>query len=403
MSSARDSAPLSGMFADARRRDAWLVFGLLLALVTVTVLLSIQRSRQTELPAYYSQSNQADGARALRLWLEARKFSVLPDRLETDTFAPPAQASLVFILEPGIPGDDELDTLDEWVKKGNTLVTAGNGIGSITIARHYEFEPFFHIDPLANVKLASPLLNWPPLPGPLSLQTDTSFRPTRADFVPYLTSGDSPVMVSFALGRGKVILLSAAWPFSNQGLKEAGSAELILNILALSNADGPIWFDEWHHGIRGAQNQIVGPEDWLSYTPVGHALLFVVLVVFLGLLLRGRIFGRPVPVLRELRRRAPLEYITAIANLSRRAGHRAGVLAQYHANLKRGLGRRYRLDPSLADDLYVAQLGKYNPELDQPALLALLSRLSARAPSEAELLKLAAEAAAWLKDTPLSS
>jgi hypothetical protein len=384
------------------RRDTWLAAGLILALVLVTVLLSLQRSREAELPAYDSQSNQPNGALALRLWLEAQKFTVLPALLKTDTFAPPAAAHLLFVLEPGPLSDDELKQLDEWVKDGNTLVAAGNGIGSLALARHYEFQPRFQAEIFSKVTLAAPLLIDPPLSLPLALQTDTSFNPTRSDFVPYLVAADAPLMVSFALGRGKVILLSAARPFSNEGLKETGSPELILNILALSLTRGPVWFDEWHHGLRGVQTEIIGPENWLRYTPTGRALLFIVLVVFLGLIFQGRVFGRPVPVRREMRRRAPLEYITAIANLSRRAGHRRDVLAQYHASLKRGLGRRYRLDPTLADELYVAQLGKYDPRLDQSALLALLTRLNASAPSEAELLKLAAETAAWLKDLPVN-
>jgi hypothetical protein len=385
------------------RHDTWLVLGLLLILSLVTVLLSLRSSSTAELPDYYSQSSRPHGARALRLWLEAQNFTVLADQLETASFAPPQQARLVFVLEPDIFSTDELEKLDEWVKSGNTLVAAGDASGSLALARHYNFQPAFHADVLTNISQPAPLLISPRLPSIPALQTDTSFITTRADFVPYLATTDSTLMVSFALGRGQVILISAARPFSNEGLKEPGSPELILNILAISHIQGPVWFDEWHHGIRGTQAQIIGPENWLQYTPTGHALLFVILVIFLGLFLQGRIFGRPIPISREIHRRAPMEYITAIANLSRRANHRANVLAQYRASLKRGLGRRYRLDPATPDELYVAQLGKYNPQLDQPALLALLTHLSVPAPSEAELLKLAADVAEWLKDSPFIS
>jgi len=381
-------------------RDTWLVLGLLLALSLVTALLSIRRSSQGELPGYYSQSSQPNGALALRLWLEAQKFTVLADQLETPSFAPPRQARLLFVLEPSVFSDDELEKLDEWVKSGNTLIAAGNDSGSLALARHYKFQPTLHAEALTGISQAAPLLILPPLTvGPI-LQTDTSFNTNRADFVTYLAAAGSSLMVSFTVGNGQVILLSAARPFSNEGLKDAGSPELILNILAISHTHGPVWFDEWHHGIRGTQTQNIGPENWLQHTPTGHALLFVIMVIFLGLLLQGHIFGRPVPISREIRRRAPVEYITAIANLSRRANHRANVLAQYRASLKRGLGRRYRLDPTTPDELYVAQLGKYKPQMDQPALLLLLTRLSSPSPSETELLKLAAEVADWLKDIP---
>jgi hypothetical protein len=385
------------------RRDTWLVISLFLILIVVTVLLSIQRSRQAELPAYYSHSNQPNGARALRLWLESQNYVILDDILETEVFIPPQEARLIFILEPEVFSQNDLEALDSWVKTGNILVIAGNNPGSLELASHYEFEPIFYPTPLSKVNQPVPLLLAPPLPADFEIGTKISFSSTRTDYVPYLVAAEAPVMVSFTSGAGKVVLLSSAQPFSNRALKETGNAELILNILNLSPLNSPIWFDEWHHGFRTYQKEIVGPENWLRYTPAGHAIVFSLVVVFLGLLLQGQNFGRPIPILRELRRRAPLEYISAIANLKRRAGHRNDTLAFYHASLKRGLGKRYRLDPSLPDAQYVTQLGTYNPRLDQPALLSILARLSTLSASESELLKLAAETVDWLKDLPTNS
>jgi hypothetical protein len=128
-------------------------------------------------------------------------------------------------------------------------------------------------------------------------------------------------------------------------------------------------------------------------------LLYVAAIVFVALVLRGRRFGRPVPLPKDITRRAPLEYITAIANLGRRAGHRAAVLRQYHHWLKRGLGQRYRLNPTLPDDEYVTQLAQFNPNLDTTALRNLLARLRWGKVSESEMIQLAAETAKWLKET----
>ena len=99
-----------------------------------------------------------------------------------------------------------------------------------------------------------------------------------------------------------------------------------------------------------------------------------------------------------MRRRAPLEYITAIANLKRRAGHRAAVLSHYRHRLKRSLGRRYRLDPTLSDEEYVSQLAKLNPNLDNIALRNLLTRLRRRPGNETEMIQLAREVSTWLKE-----
>jgi len=205
------------------------------------------------------------------------------------------------------------------------------------------------------------------------------------------------VLVSFDVGKGRVILLSTSYPFSNLGLKQDGNPALLLNLLGTAKQQGPVWFDEWHHGFRGIATT-GGPENWLRYTSLGRSLLFVVGVIFLALLLRGRGFGRPVPLPHELRRRGALEHITAMANLNRLAGHRHPVLLQYHHELKRTLGRRYRLDPALTDDEYVAYLVRYNPAIDGPALLAVLTRLRQPNLGEAEMIRAAAEAAKWIKE-----
>jgi hypothetical protein len=206
------------------------------------------------------------------------------------------------------------------------------------------------------------------------------------------------VVVSFELGDGRVFLSATPYPFSNLGMKESGNPEMVLNMVSTADQELDIWFDEWHHGIRAESTTINGPGEWLRYSPVGQSLIYVVGVLFLAIVLNGRHFGRPQRLPHEIIRRTPLEYITAIANLNRRARHRENTMAQYRQWLKRDLGRRYRLDPTLPDVSYVKQLGEYRPDLDQGALLNLLSRLSKRKPSEEEMITAAMETAEWLEE-----
>jgi hypothetical protein len=102
--------------------------------------------------------------------------------------------------------------------------------------------------------------------------------------------------------------------------------------------------------------------------------------------------------LHEIKRRGPMEHVTAIANLNRKAGHRADVLRQYHHWIKRHLGQRYRLNPSLPDEEYVESLAKYNPALEKEKLLNLLHDLSRANPTESEMVKLAEEASKWINE-----
>ena len=152
---------------------------------------------------------------------------------------------------------------------------------------------------------------------------------------------------------------------------------------------GTVWFDEWHHGIRPESAR---EGNWLQRTPIGRSILYTIAVVFVWLLLRGRNFGRPVPLRQDIVRRSPLEYVTAVANLSRRAGHRQAVLRDTHDRLKRRLSTRYRLSPTLPNDEFVEKLAQYQPSLDKVTLLDLLTRLQKQNISESELVQLVQEA-----------
>lgn len=382
-------------------RDAWLAIGLVALLIVVTVGAALLTAQAEETPPPLSSLSSApDGALALRLWVEQLGYAISDSSLSRYTLA--SVVRLAFVLEPTQPiTEDEWAELDEWVDGGGTLIIAGDGLYASFAASHYEFD--LRYTRTLTLTAQTPLLAAPALTTPLSIQTRTYFTTERTDFVSLVATQAGPVIVTFPHGQGRVILSATPFPFSNAGLKEAGNGDVLLNLLGLTGHVNVrwAWFDEWHHGLRpeqvgGASQR--GPEAWLFQQPAGQAMFYIAMVLFVALLLRGRRFGRPVPPAHELQRRAPLEYITAIANLNRRAGVRATVLGQYHQRLKRELGQRYRLDPHLPDDEYVHTLAKFNPALDAEALSALLAKLGKRSLSESEFLQIAAETAEWLKE-----
>lgn len=380
-------------------RDLWLAIGLFVVLTVTTVLTAVwQTRRETELPPLASFSSAPNGGYALWLWLDELGYAISDEVL--GQFRIPENTSLALILEPSVPiSADEWEIIDTWVEDGGVLVLAGDQWGMAQAVRHYDFDLIYHGTKTSALSPQSPLLASPPLTGPVSGHARAYFTTGRDDFVVHLAVESWPLLLSFQHGAGRVILNAAPFPFTNAGLKEAGNPSLVLNVIATGDRSGLIWFDEWHHGVRLDRIQIVGPGNWLRYTPAGRSLLFVAVVIFVALVLRGQRFGRHVPLPKELSRRAPLEYITAIANLSRRAGHRAAVISQYHHQIKRGLGQRYRLDPTLPDDEYLAQLATFKPNFDVDALGNLLARLRQQHLSEHDLVQLAAEVADWLKET----
>ncbi|MEW5938899.1 MAG: DUF4350 domain-containing protein [Chloroflexota bacterium] len=379
-------------------RDTWLMI-LLLAVLLAILIVSAGVGEPDEPVPLSSLSSAPNGAKALKLWLPELGFTVNEELVSE--FAPPPGVDMVLILQPQYILESEWESLDAWIEAGGALIVAGDLEGMSDAAAHFDFSIRYAFDVTERLSPAAPLFTSPALTAPVGVQTDAFLITERDDYATHLANGDGAIVVSFDAGKGRVVLSTSANVFTNRGLKNDANAAFVLNLLSLAGPESTVWFDEWHHGMRlasTAETETIGAGQWLRETPIGNAFIFIVAVVVVGLFLQGRAFGRPVPLPREIRRRGVLEHVTAIANLNRRAGHRADVLRQYHQQLKRHLGRRYRIDPSLPDAEYVATLKKFNATLDSEKLLKLLHGLSQKDVSEADMVKLAAEAAEWIKE-----
>jgi hypothetical protein len=374
-------------------RDTKLGIGILILLLAVTVFAATQKKTEQAYPSLSSISPAPDGALALKLWVEKLGYKVSDNVLSN--FAPPANASIVFMLEPSFPTEEDMKAIDKWVEAGNTLILIGEQYGMYSAVDHYDFT--LNYQPSADValKVEAPVLLSPPVFVPNNINTHFTLDSKRDDYVVAMTYQGLPVLASFEQGRGRVILGTITYAFTNAGLKQTGNPELILNILALAKDKGTIWFDEWHHGVQSGE-EILGPTEFLRRTPVGRSLVFVAIAILIVFFIQGRGFGRPVPLPQEIRRRGAIEHVTGIANLSRRAAHRSVVMMNYHQQIKRKLGQRYRLDPGMDDEQYVVKLSEYNPAIDKTELLNLLKRLRRKDLNETEMVHLAGEASKWI-------
>jgi hypothetical protein len=374
-------------------RDAKLGIGVVLLMVIVATVAALQKKTEATYPPLSTVSSTPDGALALKLWVKGLKYNVDEDVLAN--FAPPKSTSILFMLEPLFPTDGDMKSVDQWVESGGTLIAIGKQYGMFSLIDHYKF--FFNFLPsdTGTLSIETPLLDSPASPDLKNAKTGVALGSERNDYVVLISYQDQPVLVSFEQGKGRVILGTITESFTNAGLKQAGNPELVLNILALARNKGAVWFDEWHHGVQSGA-QILGPTEFLRRTPIGRALLFITFTIFITFFLQGRGFGRPIPLLQEIKRRGALEHVTGIANLSRRAAHRSAVMLQYHNQIKRKLGQRYRLDPGMDDEPYVNTLAGYNLALDKDELLNILKRLKRKNISETEMVQLAVDAAKWI-------
>ncbi len=378
-----------------KRRESLMIALLIVSLLAAIVLAAVQQARPSE-RELAADSISPNGARALALWLETLGFTVNAET-PAGAFTVPPNVEVIFLLEPTVAiTNAEWKELDAWITAGGELVLIGDGPQAREAFQHYDIALTRLLYPLTKATAATALWGNPSLTTTVEVRTSASLDLQREDVAPLLASGNDIVLLTFSQGQGRVILGTVPFSFSNAGLREAGNPEVILNLLARMPRSGEIWFDEWHHGQRSRAVTLQGPADWLRFTSSGRAVLYAALITFVVLLLQGRAFGRPVPLPRTTQRRGVLEHVTALAQLSRRAGHRTAELHYYHIALKRHLGRRYRLDPTLPDGTYVQQLGTMAPDLDAEALKHLLEQLSHPHADEETLVRLAREAARWM-------
>ncbi|MHC1782458.1 MAG: DUF4350 domain-containing protein [Anaerolineaceae bacterium] len=377
---------------------------ILVTLLSVVALGAILAPKEARLPALSSHSTEVDGGRALYDWMAKLGYQV--SNQSDEEFVIPEGTKAVFLLEPDPSFQlqyKEWQVLNRFIQNGGILVTAGDFSGSVAVARHYGFsvekDGYDHY-----IVVFSPVLRSPPLDfSKINIRTFFYLERSNFNYLPVLVAENHPYAVELPKGKGKVILVADSILFNNAGLKKPGAAELLLNILSPIPRGSKVWFDEWHHGERTVATTRSGLGDWLLHTPPGRAVLWVLLVVFTGLALMGRYFGRPLTAEKDSIRRAPLEFVNALARLNHRAGHRGEVLHSYYLHLKRSLSQRYRIDPDLSDQEIVRLLSGSHPEIDPSELSNLLKRLTKSNPSEQELVELAHQAAKWIQQIEYSS
>lgn len=126
-----------------------------------------------------------------------------------------------------------------------------------------------------------------------------------------------------SLGGGRVVVFSEAGALSNERAGNDPLAVLAVRAaLAYTGAADTVFFDEFHQGIRGDRTRAEVLRDFFVGSPGGRTLLHLVAVCFLVLACAGIRFGAPTTAVAppDLERRSPLEHVSALGNLYRKAG-----------------------------------------------------------------------------------
>jgi hypothetical protein len=183
-----------------------------------------------------------------------------------------------------------------------------------------------------------------------------------------------------SVGSGRAVVLADPLVLCNGYLDKQDNGRLLADLLGTDR--GTVAFDEFHHGLTFSD---LSPQAWLL-TPWGAGIMWLLVAVFVGLLLRGRGFGPLIPRPSETAR-ADAEWAVAVGELLRRSGARAVTLGVLATASERAVAARTGL-PLKPRERFWNALWIRAPEIAAD-LAEAESALQSSAGGEADLLKAA--------------
>jgi hypothetical protein len=327
-------------------------------------------------PEHSSTSDAANGASALVLFAQAMGH---PTVEVADTFTPPSGDGLLLVFTPTSPyTSDEAARTADWVRSGGHLIYASE-------QGDRELDRALGVSRLNGFTSSSTAIANPVLSGVNQVAGGIFAIPLdpSPEQVPILRSrGGSALAYVDSFGSGSVIVLADPLVLCNGYLDKLDNGRLLADLLGTVRSGAPVAIDEYHHGLTLSD---LSPQAWVL-TPWGAALLWLLVAVFVGLILRGRRFGPLTPRPAEAAR-ADVEWAVAVGELLRRSGARAVTLGLLATASERAVAARTGL-PLHPRERFWNALWTRAPEL-AAELAEAEHALYGSAGGDAELLKAA--------------
>jgi hypothetical protein len=368
-----------------RRLLIWAGVFMLVVILALTFL--SQDEEESGIPSTYSA--QRHGAKAAFLLLQQSGYKVRRwEQSPSDLPADPAHTVLVLASPFRAPTHDEKNALQTYLDRGGKIVATGRS-ASIYLPQA-ETENELVPSPIAKEyqpQLLTPLTRG----GTIQMSPVAYWKGPATSSLAHYADGDRPIVVSYKAGLGEVIWWGASTPLTNAAIAKQGNMALLLN--SLGNAgEIQVYWDEYFHG---EQSSLSG---YLGTPPIFYGLLQCALV-FLALIFTFSRRNGPIHPLPQPSRLSPLEFVSTLGKLYRRANAMHSALAipyaRFRAQAARQLGirqdvpaadlaralknrMRYK-DDSLAELLQQIESALHNPELREAQALELVQQLNRHA------------------------
>jgi hypothetical protein len=325
---------------DPADRKILIVAGAVLVLLIVASALLMPPGEQAGQGFPSTYSSASDGARAAYLLLKDLGYEV--ERWERPPTELPAEAtgSVLIIADPSMaPGAREAESVRRFVESGGRVLFTGAGVrmffrnaSAAEQPLEIEWKKFSARLPSAFTRGAEQI----------AMAPSASWTGDTGQFTLY-GEKDFAVVVTWRLGKGRVIWWAAPTPLSNAGISRPGNLTLFLNsVAALFEEDaahaGParIYWDEYFHGQRSSL------WSYFRRTPVPWGLAQLGVLALAVFWTFGRRSG-PVFVPAAVSRLSPLEFVDTLGSLYQRAGAAPAAVRVAYQRFRNLLTRRLGL------------------------------------------------------------
>ena len=330
-------------------------------------------------PEHSSNSDAANGASAARLFAQSMGH---PTDQIAGSFSTPVLDGMMFIFTPTSPfTSDEANSVRLWVRGGGTLIYASE-------QGDHELDRALGVARLGGGFVIDHQVANEVVPG-VNRVAGTGFvtaLEAAGEQVPFLrTPNGFATGYLQRLASGSVVVLADPLVLCNGYLDKSDNGRLLADLLGLARPGATVLFDEYHHGLTLSE---FTPQAWLL-TPWGAGLLWLLVAVFVGLVLRGRAFGPLIPRPAEVAR-TDVEWAVAVGQLLRRSSARSVTLGLLATATERAVALRTGIPlqprerfwnalwvraPEIAADLAEVETSLHASGSTEPDLLRTAQRL----------------------------
>ena len=289
-----------------------------------------------------------------------------------------------------VPTETEVRDIQNFVNTGGTLIVAGDdrvldelfegyGLRLRELPESQEFshriaeDPFFPLHPVDEIRV----------------RTNFVLEPLGREVAALYGTEEGAVVVTLRRGAGRVFLIASTYLFHKNGLRyDEGNATLLYNLMSTLPRNARIGLAEKRYYT--AETRPPNPFTALVFgTRGGLGAVYICMILFVFLMLRGRRFGKPLDV-QGKNRRLSAEYVHAMTDLYQKGNTRPEILRHIRDTFRTDLGNRWRVNPNLDTPTFLEELAHRGAMDADEELTHLVTDLEPSGDiSEAQLLDLA--------------